>query len=175
MEVNCKIILPGNVRVKYVAEVIGKLAGLPAERSLVKEQPPGFVDVQGVEIQMLPMMPQCANICLTGIPAPAIGWHDNEQNVVVLYHFETVGTTRLLMPLSTPFWLAIGCGLIDFFGGDLIPSDYSEEVLRTGPPKSDEMNQPEDADSYWDLRNRIFELNPLTDRDFEAAKKHVLY
>lgn len=172
MGVDCQIKLPDNVSIRYVSKVLGVLAGCPPKKS---EE--GFVDVHDARPSRLLFdgIEGCANIVAENISGDALKTRGGESTLIVLYHFEPTGGGRLLMPRSTAFWIAIGKGLVDFFGGRLVYADCDGTVFYDVKQKSDDENHPEDDDAFWNLQERVFNLKPLTMKDFIDADKHAAY
>jgi hypothetical protein len=182
MGVDCKIYLPYNVRLSEVAKVIGILAGQKIVEKEDKAHNFKYFEVEGVSIEPCGKgLETCANIFVEGLTgAAATARNDNGDNAFVMFHFEpsnpTPETARLLMPRATAFWIAIGIGLVKFFGGEIDFNDCdSKETDFQVKVKSNLENCPEDGPSWAGLQNRIREITPLTKKDFVEAEKHSSY
>lgn len=174
MGVDCKILLPGNVRLRDACKVIGVLVG--HKRVMTEEK---FLDVNGVTAKKYEIysLVECASINIAGISGEALKWRfDKAAEAEVMYHFEpSQGNGRLLMPRSTAFWIAIGVGLVKFFGGSINYSDYKSELDLVVEAKSNDENCPENGEPWHDLQKRIFELRALVRADFVKAEEHAAY
>lgn len=174
MGVDAHIYLPGNVELDKVAMVVGRLLGLPAERTSIEENPPGFVRVPNATTRSATNQPNCAIMEFTDIPPPARKW--GEDTFYFLYQFESSrGGDRVIVTRSNAFCIAIFKGLANFFGGDVLYGDCGEHGDYTVSYKSDDLNHPQDGPPFWNLQQRIFDLKPLTDEDFRAAEKYAAY
>jgi hypothetical protein len=161
MGIDCRISLPANVRVRDVAKVIGRLAGLEAVRQNFGSGDGWVAQVKGVEATTT-SMPELAMIVF------------GDRHTT--FHFECETAGRLLLPRSTPFWCALACRLVDFFGGEV---DYSDSDATdcdyAVPHKSDTENRPEDGEAWYVLQQRIVDLLPLSRDEIKAAGKHAAY
>ncbi len=162
MGIDCRIILPGNVRIRDVSDVMGAAAGLRPEQYQIDGKGifmrvPGVV-VSGYGTQGLET---CARITFL----------DHE----VMYHFEYRGGCRLLIPRSTPFWLAIGYRLVEFFGGELIAMDCDDKVVFSRPARDDSWNHAEDGEPWARLQKRKLEVRPLDAEELDTAKSLAAY
>ena len=171
MGVDIRLTLPGDVRVKDAAQVMGVLAGLPVEQVAIGSSPAIFVEVRGISIEGT-MFPETAKISLDG---PMV---DGAINHFVHWYFEgDRGFERVCLPPSTAFWIAIARGLIDFFGGKVDYQDcYESEVDYEGPAYPfRESNCPTDGE-LWDVfQKRILDLVPLTAEDLNAVRSFAAY
>jgi len=95
----------------------------------------------------------------------------------VTYHFEPDnGAGRLLLPRSTPFWIALGVRLVDFFGGTVDYSDCdSVDVDYQVAAKSALDNGPTDGEAWNVMQQRIIDLKPLSRQEIEAAAAFASY
>lgn len=168
MGVNTKIYLPGNVRVDDVAIVVGALAGLSLQQRSLR------TDSYHTDNNMYCICPS-VSVQTTSMPCLAIinllgGMVDGETQRNCYYHFECEprpesgvgGGWRLLSPKCSSFWIAIGKGLVDFFGGvvdfndcDDIDSDYVVS------PKSDAYNSHHTDEQWAHFQKRLGELTPV--------------
>lgn len=143
MGVDCKIMLPHNVALRDVADVIGILSGVPKEKlTLNSRSHPGarYVAIPNVVLESCgDHLPQCANIIVeeSKLSDAARRARGDNGNPFVIYHFEPSGFDgRLLLPRSTAYWIAVGRGLVRFFGGKLVYSDCDGRVNYSIPAKS---------------------------------------
>ena len=174
MGVDCKIILPANVRLKDVADVIGVAAGFKPEKSPLGSSHPDSwaVRVPGVRVSSFNCqgLESCAKIELVGETMDGVKDH------YVMYHFEYDDGQRLLAPRSTAFWLGIGHRLVDFFGGSIDYQDCDDSYKDYSVPgKSDELNQPEGGDEWDSLQERMFAVKPLTKEELKRFNKLTAY
>ncbi len=146
MGVDCRIILPHNVRVDDVVKVIGIAAGFKPE--LIHETWGSYVKVAGVKIEN------------TSVPSMC---QINFDGRFVYYHFEAEnGKGRLLNPKSTDFWIAIGRRLVDFFGGELDYSDCDiDDVDYARKSKGNNLNCPSNGKPWMSFQNRLMEIKPI--------------
>lgn len=167
MGVDARITLPGFVSVVSVADVIGILVG---NRKQFGTLPGGheYVEVEGVEVKGLPTLPGCADIIIKD--------ETGEVSYYVLYHFEWQHDgTRGLMPRSRPDWLAIGKGLVDFFGGQIDYSDSDDVDVDYKVPPRTELADLNDGEVFDRTQERLRDLQSLTDADIEAMIPHAAY
>ncbi len=176
MGVDTQIRLPGNVRIERVAEVMGKLVGLKSQIEAVEgSSSPGYLRVAGLSFTSPLHAPSLACIHLAGIQEPGLGWRRGESTAMAYYNFESDGSSRSLHVKSTAFWIAVARGLVDFFGGSVVYQDSDGAVGYSVPEKSDQLNQADDGDAFYDLERRIHEIKPLTAEAFTAALQHAAY
>lgn len=163
---DCLIQLPGNVRVKDVANILAILDGVPAMK---------YVHSSGVywaqvaaKAEGIPEIAGCARITWTGLSGPR---H-------VLYHFEpdvNIGG-RLLMPRSTAWWIAAGTRLVQFFGGNLVYNDCGDQTPDISwTPQSNWKNCPSSGKAWDDFQDRLLSMKPLTDQEIQDVQKHAVY
>jgi len=167
MGVNTEIKLPHNVRVSDVADVMGALAGLKPKKSMFNDAKGGWsTKVDGVAVEPSPI-PEMVSIV----------FRTDSGNRHVYYHFETDDPDYVVLnPPSTAFWIAIGVGLVKFFGGkvdyvdsDLVSVDFERK------PKSNFQNRPSDGEKWYDLQTRMLNVKPLTQKDFDEAEEFAAY
>lgn len=176
MGADCRVQLPANVRVLDVANVLGKLAGLPAEQYTIGNSKAVFVRVNGVTITPSGAnMPYYVEITIT----PE---HDGDNLIGGLkscqfgYSFEGPGGARHMGERSRPWRLAVFRKLVNFFGGKLDYSDFDDiECDHYVPPKPNSENCP-NTGAEWDaLQLRILNLPALTEAAIEAERAHAYY
>lgn len=145
--------LPHNVRIRDVASVIGRLLGCEAERAPLSGGESWYADVTGVSAVVTAGSAGCAWIEVLRPSASARSY---------LYHFEAP-CGRLLMPTACAEAIALGKGLVDFFGGSVDFNDCdSAEDDYVQPAKTDAENRPEDGAEWRSLQERIMAVRPMT-------------
>lgn len=169
MGVDTKIYLPANVCVRDVADVIAILAGKKAERRDFSTGNSGWsTEVDGVKVKNS-SVETCLDIFIEGpFSEAAEAVRGGQESIHVLYHMEgSKNGERLLMPRSTPFWKAIGKGLVKFFGGRVDYSDHDDSYCDFyRKPKSAEENHPSNGEPWYNLQIRKLKLKPLTEKNF---------
>ena len=161
MGVDTSIVLPGDVRVADAAKVIGILAG--QEKRWEETTGARWVEVEGVTVKSYD------TDALVGCALIEFADHH------VMWHFEVEHGKRLIMPRSTPFWLAVGKALVDFFGGtvDYQDCDATDVDYEAHTPRLH--NDPED-DGPWDaFQQALYDIQPLTKADIKAMREHAAY
>jgi hypothetical protein len=133
--------LPVDVRLMDVAEVLGRLSGADRWHALPTTAP------------------EMASIQVYGDLV------DGESIHYCTFHFEAKDDDgkpcRLLLPTSTDFWIAAGVGLADFFGGkvdfddcDDVDADHVATMPRLG-------NSPDDGEPYHAFREEVTAVRPV--------------
>ena len=125
MGVDCKILIPSDAKFTDVVSVMGIAAGCGKEKIPLSNphQDSWYVGVKGVRVEQsnTPILAMCPSIFLE------IKTIDGVEDHYVMFHGEpgssTHGQWKLLMPPSTPFWIAIGMKLIGMFGGEMDCND----------------------------------------------------
>jgi len=169
MSVDTHIYLSHDVHVSDVADVMGILAGLPkGEDNFL-----GFWTcvVKGATVKNN-SEPACCTIYLEGDMV------DGELNHHAFYSFETSNykkpgeAVRMISVRATPFWIAMGIGLVKFFGGyvDFYDTDAKGKDFEAPYPK-DIYNCPEDCKDFDDFQSKKLNLKALTKKDIQNAKK----
>ncbi len=181
MGVDCRIYLPGNVRVHNVCQVIGKLVGLPATRHNVDTHPPGFVRVPNAVLKSTddPAWVRMTFSILASVVACKWAGADTFW---LAYSFEcSHGSDRILLDRSNAFHIALFKGLAEFFGGRVVyntgaaRSEHEPSCDYYIPNRGDARNQPAYGALFWNLQQRIMDLKPLTEEDFKAADHWAVY
>lgn len=172
MGVGARITLPGFVCLRDAADVLGILAGAVQERGTLNNTD-GAWYVHAADVETKPSgdtLPECARIHLN---FTAVDGHDKH---FVLYHFEWGHDgTRGLMPRSTPFWLAVGKGLVDFFGGQLDYNDCDDEDVDYEVPAQIQYANL-DSDARWQrFQEAKWALKPVSREDMDAMAAHAAY
>ena len=167
MGVDTRIRLPGDVRVRDVADVIGILAGRKV--SWGGSGKSRWVEVEGVTVESAQGVPQCANIQIT--PGDGV----RPDHIYVLYHFEDdEGNGRVLCPRSTPFWVAVGKRLVQFFGGTVDYQDCDDVEVDFKADKPRSRNNPSDGKPWDDFQAEKAAIVPLTKEDVETCRKYTV-
>lgn len=146
MGVDCWTYLPGGVRVRDVADVIGILLGCKPEWDTTHS----YVNVEGVKIESCDNMPEC---CRLFFDTP----HGKYSR---LYHFEHYDGFRLMSSPANPLWQAVGEQLVKFFGGRLDKYDCDEidaDIVHI----SDWPVSPSDGEAWDHFQNRIMAVEAL--------------
>jgi hypothetical protein len=185
MGVDCNIYLPGNVRVQDVAKVVAVLAG----RKVVLETMIGgglSAMVEGWRVEPT-SIPEMARIAVSGPLSDAAQKARSDAGGCYCYfHFECDGADgRLLSPRSTPFWIAVGRGLVNFFGGavDYNDCDDGNANYKRLPrnanykrlPRANSENCPTGGTAWETLQKRIAAVKPLAPEHFDAVNKFAAY
>ena len=166
MGVDCRIHLPEDVRVGNVTEAIGILAGLKPILTSIPS-----VNVKGATVKGYDSwgLATCANIEIEATPLTKMPHH-------VMYFFEPEEGGRLLCPRSTAFWLAVGQGLVTFFGGrlDFQDSDIAE-VGDFSHAKPRSRNNPTNGREWDAFQRALYALPALTKADLTVMRKFAAY
>lgn len=171
MGTSCRIVLPSDVLIRDVADVMGILAGLPKHMDTLDNSGRQFqvCKVNGVKVKNT-TIPEMGQIILEGAMV------DGQKAHQVYYHYEGEhGTTRTLSPQSTALWIAIGRGLVYFFGGTMDYQDCDSVRVNFRKPKPRKWNDPESNKPYDDFQRAMFAVEPLTKADLNACKKWAAY
>lgn len=176
MGVDTKIMLPGDVRIQDVADVIGILAGLPkVKQPLQGDGGAWAVRVNGVRVEGIPNLASCANIYINA----QNGTHfvDGEMTHMVMFHYEPGEGSgeRLLMPRSTAFWIAMGEKLVEFFGGEQDFNDCDSKDVDLSCKKPRKSNCPSDGEPWQDFEKAMWDLEPLTEEEVFRASDYASY
>ena len=178
MGVDMHVCLPARVRVADVAKVMGALAGLKPERRKLAWSDGFYVRVPGVRVTtMADDTPETADIVLTPLKGQRLVDSHAGFSETCFYHFETETGERLMMPSSTPFWVAVMRGVVDFFGGRMWYSDYDT----SGPPDYERPTpagrniHATNGEEWDDLMLAILALEPVTKEQMKDAAKVAAY
>lgn len=191
MSVSCHIYLPGNVRVKDVMDVMGILVGLPKKknnlddngRNLDDGDPSWYCQVKGVSYRTTHTSEMISIELVGNFSEAAQGQRmieDNPQNSAFCYWFFEVSSPheeyRLISCGSTGFWIAVGKGLVKFFGGEVDYNDCdSIDVDFKVKKKINSKVCPSDGVPWQEFQKRKFDLQPLTKEDFQEAQERSAY
>lgn len=170
MGVDITLSLPGDVRIRDVADIIGILAGCPITEHTGNYGT--FKMVEGVKILGCNEIP-CSEIVFTAPKGRTL--IDGEDAHTVLFHYEGVKYERSMIPRSTPFWIAVARRLVDFFGGTLVYQDCGTGRPNYRKPKPRKSNNPEDGKAWHKFQAAKYGVRPLTMADVVAADKWAAY
>lgn len=185
MGVDTKILLPAAARIQDVADVMGALAGFPMEKRYFAHIRENGRDSAGwsaghpygssyVRLTPIHNMVQCAYIHLDSSELGRV-MVDGEREHQCMYHFEAgCNGERLLMPRSTDFWIAIGKGLVEFFGGTVDYNDCDDSDVDFARPAQKDIHA-EDGAEWYSMQARKLVVKPLTQVDLDAARKVASY
>ena len=169
MGVNTYITLPGDVRLRDVADVIGICAGLKPKWTTLSGGARA-VSVDGVSTRSCDAVPECAEIDLVGRMI------DGERMHNVMFHFEFgEGTDKGLLPRATPFWIAIGVRLVNFFGGEIDFADCDDDGRDHAALKPRATNRPSDGEPWQEMENAMYAVTPITETEYRAALQFAAY
>jgi hypothetical protein len=157
MGVDCRIMLPPDVRLHDVADIIGLLAG--CEKETITTKNGTYTRVKCVSIRTAGT-PTLASIDIAK-PITLKGG----DTAHVYYHFETDGNYRLMSPRSTGWWIAVGKRLVDFFGGEVDYSDCDEKEVDYKKPKPRKSNNPQDGAPWHKFQREKWATVPLTEAE----------
>jgi hypothetical protein len=166
MGVDCRIILPADVRVRDVAKVAGILAGLKASKLNLTGGSYG-VQVEGAEAKTTCVV-EMAEITLVGKLV------DGERGHVGYYHYE-MKEGRLLNPRSSAFWICVGRGLVDFFGGTVDYCDCDTVEVDYKARRKFKDNSPEDGQPWHDFQDAMLAVKPITKAQLNKAREWAAY
>lgn len=172
MGVDMRVKLPANVQVENVAKVMGAYAGCIKRKAFFINDPKNgwSTVVDGVEVTNTSVIGM-VQINLSG------DLFDGAKNHFCFYHFESSNDgSRLMLPRSTAFWIALMTKVVDFFGGSLDYNDCdNNEDDYVVPEKTHEENSPEDGEAWYNFQNRVLNIVPVTVEEWHAADKHAAY
>lgn len=172
MGVNCRIILPDNVQLGNVTNVIGVLCGLKPKKRYFSPSEGWATCVPGATYKPCDsLIAECAVIIIKAPLLPHIQEYRNAPPTpYVRYHFEPERGGRLLMPPSTNFWVAIGKRLVQFFGGYIDYNDCDDVEMNFSRRKKPRyINSPVDGRAWYKFQNRLLKLKPLTRNELVTA------
>jgi hypothetical protein len=177
--VDCRVVLPHRARLDDVVKVMGCLAGLPTqwtESSGVR-----WLDVTGGRAKSYAPdwhLTSCAEIVLDPV---AVG---DATIVRCMFHFDLAlggrnglryeHSGRGIGPRSTPFWLAIGKGLVDFFGGVMDYQDCDDIDVDYQQPEREDI-QAFDGEPWRLFQERIANVAALAEADLLAMRDAAAY
>lgn len=160
MGANCQITLPHAVKVRDVADVIAACSGVRPGKRYLSHNGDWAAYCPGVEITPNLNEPALANIT----------WVAPEGDTrSVLYHFEWSAQGRGLMPPTTPFWIAVGHRLVEFFGGSIDYNDCEGAGPDFSLPHRDDC-WVEDGPEWIAFQERKLAVAPLLPWELELAE-----
>lgn len=163
MGIDSRIYLPPTVRIDDVADVIGALAGLTPEKSFFGSSEGWATHVPGVRAKATHTASMATIYVDAGNEGTLI---DGDRRHYVCYFFESLDQDykpcRYLLPRSTAFWIAIGRGLIRFFGGSLSYSDVDDTINETLPAKPTSFVHAEGGEAWYALQQAKLDVKPIT-------------
>ncbi len=168
MGVDCKITLPAAARLRDVADVLGALAGLPMVKWNFSNTEGYSAHCEGVKYSRydLPGLEEC---CKIEFDAPLTG------PVQQMYHFEFgADGARGITPRARSVWIAIGRGLVDFFGGSVDYNDCDDEEMDYSQPQRDDIHA-EDGEEWYALQDRKLAVKPITKSQVDKCKTVAAY
>lgn len=175
MGVSCVLTLPAAARIEDVADVMAALAGFPMQKLYFHNDPKGgwsaghkyphpYLTVKPCGDTFC--LPACANITITAPEGEELA--DGERAHFVMYHFEGGAKgERLMLPPSTPFWIAVMRGVIDFFGGTLAYDDCDDKISYRKSARKD--IHASDGEQWYQLQKRKLAVNPITQAQYDFA------
>lgn len=171
MSVDTRIRLPEDVRISDVAEAMGILAGLKPEARPLSD---GYwsVWVPGATARGHENIPQMATITLSGEMV------DGQKEHQAYYHYEMDAgepAGRLVSVRCTPFWIAIGKALVDFFGGTVDYADCDDVKVNYRRKKPRKANNEADGKPWQDFQEAMFALKPITKADINKCRQWAAY
>lgn len=160
MGVDCKIYIPSDVRLKDLVKAMGVAAGFSKTKRACGNS--FYVVVEGIKVEVSASQPECPVILFQMYTI------DGQKNHHVMFHTECSGQHgkyKLLMPPSTPFWIAMGKKIVTLFGGwiDYDDCDDKEVDFRKRKPRT--FNDPEDGVEWDELQQAIWDIKPITQHD----------
>lgn len=172
MSVDTRITLPSGVRLDDVADVLGIIVGLPHAVEPMESHPhTALLCVEGVSTRSS-HAPEMAIIALEG---PMV---DGGNLRHAYYFFESDSNvwprgSRSILVRSTPFWVAAGKRLVEFFGGQIDYKDGDDIEVDFQAPE-DHLAQS-DGEAWVRHQHDMDQVVSLTMEDLVAAKKHAYY
>ena len=171
MGVCCKIHLPAAARIIDVADVLAALCGAETIKMPLNDREGSWAAHAEARpiFSPYPGFPHWCNI--TWI----VQTNSKPYTFSIMYHFEFGPSgSRGIMPQSTPFWLAVACGLVDFFGGHVDYKDCDDnDCDYSRDPQAD--IHAEDGEPWHNLQRRKLAVKPVTQDQIDAMKKHAAY
>jgi hypothetical protein len=152
---------------------MGILAGLPKEKVFFNDGSNFYVKVKGAEIKST-AIPEMVEIVLKA--TDGLKLLDESEYHFCFYHFENADSKYIsLNPPSTPFWIAIGMGLCEFFGGKIDFDDCDDKDIDRTYKKPRTRNNPHDNDEYHKFQKQIWKLESLGIDELVLAKGYSAY
>lgn len=172
MGVDCLITVPAWARIDDVATVIGAAAGCKMTLDDIGDRCVS-AKAHGARVST------CG---ANGLEACAyIDWltdQGDHRQGHVMYHFEWENDRggHGLMPRATPFWVAVGHRLVDFFGGSIVYSDCGDCKWDYAQPwKPIAEIAPSDGKPWTAFQKQLAALKPLTAEEVAAFASVAAY
>lgn len=159
MGIDTRILLPTNVRIHDVATVIAKLVGIPVTKEIL--------DKHSYHAKIAPETDNRGlKVVTSSVPSMLMiqWWGGSEVRPQgnMFYHYESGYDYFMGVLHGDDGAIAIGKGLVDFFGGIVDFNDCdNEDHDYSMPTKSRKMNAPEDGPEWHNFQDRILALEPL--------------
>jgi hypothetical protein len=179
MGVDCHIYLPMDVDESNLGDAVGIFGGLP--KKFVMHERHVSCDVDGVQVKPT-QFASMGEIVLSAPPGNRLV--DGEMVHHCYFHWGSRFQKKLWIMLSqrsTPFWIAVGKRLVDWFGGFLVYNDCGDESGenlyegRRSHPTDEDFMVPHDGES-WDLyQKEVSGLQAVTTAELKAAWKKAAY
>ena len=148
--------------------MIGVLSGLTVDKGCGRSGPCWYVP--GVSVS-LTCSPGGANIEIMGRLVDGLRYH------TVTYWFDYPrgsNMPRIMSPPSTPYWLAVGQGLIKAFGGSLkFRSDLPCGHMAFPTPKI--LNELVLADPNGAYQHQLYAVKPITAHQIKELRSYAAY
>jgi hypothetical protein len=173
MGVNARITLPAAARLRDVADVMGALAGHVMTKQPFSQKSDGWSagrprGAKGIRIEPCKAMVEWVLIFLDN--TADVQLPDGQCSHYVMYHFEGgKNGERLMLPPSTEFWIAIGKGLVDFFGGSIDYNDCDDVAVDYEQTAREDIHAETD-DGWYSLQNRKLAVCALTQSDLKYCR-----
>lgn len=179
MGVDSNIYLPSDIGDRHLADAMGIFAGLP--KKLVQYNNHMACEVEGAQTKPT-FTPSMGQIILRAPLGQVLV--DGEDSHEVNFHWGSRFKKQiwiLISPRSTPFWIAVGRRLVDWFGGYLVFSDCAEDSgsnLYKGKrshPVDENGFLPHGDDAWIEYHTAASKLTQVTEQELRAAWKMASY
>lgn len=171
MGVDCVATFPWRARVGDVADVIGILAGLPAEQYSISGSNGVFMRTIGASVKNCDGTPTMVTIMLdAGEDGKLV---DGERQHYTYWHFEGKDGPST-QPRSNPFWIAVMRRAVEFFGGTLVFSDCGDMVPELTFPEQPDIHAESD-DEWNSFQLRKLAVKPITKQDMIECREVAAY
>lgn len=167
MGVDCKIYLPPQVALDYVACAVALAGGARSEIAAFGGDRP----FEAIYVASLTVKPS------TIATLANVVFHDEVRNVShkLVYHFEFgVAGERGFMPRSHPYWLAVGRKVVDAFGGRIDYDDSDDKYADYETPLRWPENWSGNA-GFATLQEILRSIEPVTEDDIQAMRMYAYY
>jgi hypothetical protein len=167
MGVDCCIYVPSDARLDDIVKVMAIAAGAPHQRVNLSGGA-WYVKTEGARVESgNNFLALCPHIHFDMKTIDGVDRH------FVMFHAEASGqhgAYRLLMPRSTPFWIAMGLKLITFFGGKMDANDSDSNRIDFRRKKPRKWNDPEDGIPWHKLQEDMEKVKPISIKDMVAVR-----